>query len=67
MPAAGYNFQWKGGAGHPDIVLPGDDYRDVRYWWENSRKQYVVEASECVDAKVTCADAGYLFYDTIVT
>ncbi len=67
MPAAGYQFQWKGGAGHPDIVLPGDNYRDVRYWWESSPKQYVVEASECVDAKATCADAGYLFYDTILT
>lgn len=67
MPAAGYCFQWKGGAGHPDIVLPGDSYRDVRYWWESSPKQYVVEASECIDAKVTCADAGYLFYDTILT
>lgn len=67
MPAAGYNFQWKGGTGNPDIVLPGDNYRDVRYWWESSPKQYVVEASECVDAKVTCADAGYLFYDTIST
>lgn len=67
MPAAGYCFQWKGGAGHPDIVLPGDNYRDVRYWWENPEKQYVVEASECVDAKATCADAGYLFYDTIST
>lgn len=67
MPAAGYCFQWKGGAGNPDIVLPGDNYRDVRYWWEASPKQYVIEASECVDAKVTCADAGYLFYDTITT
>lgn len=67
MPAAGYVFQWKGGAGHPDIVLPGDSYRDVRYWWEPSPKQYVVEASECIDAKVTCANAGYLFYDTILT
>lgn len=66
MPAAGYTFQWKGGAGHPDIVLPGDSYRDVRYWWESSPKQYVIEASECFDAKVTCADAGCLFYDTIV-
>jgi hypothetical protein len=60
-------FQWKGGAGHPNIVLPGDSYRDVRYWWEDSPKQYVIEASETIDAKVTCADAGYLFYDTIVT
>lgn len=67
MPAAGYVFQWKGGAGHPDLVLPGDNYRDVRYWWESSPKQYVVEASENIDAKVTSADAGYLFYDTILT
>lgn len=67
MPAAGYIFQWRGGAGHPDLVLPGDSYRDVRYWWESSPKQYVVEASENIDAKVTCADAGCLFYDTILT
>jgi hypothetical protein len=67
MPAAGYVFQWKGGSGHPDLVLPGDSYRDVRYWWESSPKQYVVEAAECIDAKVTCADAGCLFYDTILT
>jgi len=67
MPAAGYNFQWKGGAGHQSLVLTGDNYRDVRYWWEDSPKQYVVEAAENYDAKATCADAGYLFYDTIST
>jgi len=67
MPSAGYVFQWKGGAGHPDLVLPGDAYRDVRYWWEDAEKQWVVEASENYDAQVTMADAGYLFYDTIST
>lgn len=67
MPSAGYTFQWKGGAGHQSLVLSGDNYRDVRYWWEDSPKQWVVEASENFDAKATCADAGYLFYDTIVT
>lgn len=67
MPAAGYVFNWKGGAGQDSPVLPGDAYRDVRYWWEDSEKQWVVEASENFDAQVTCADAGYLFYDTIST
>jgi len=67
MPSAGYVFQWKGGTNHPDLVLPGDSYRDVRYWWESSPKQWVIEASEYFDAQVTMADAGFLFYDTILT
>ena len=67
MPAAGYVFQWKGGANSPDLVLPGDAFRSVRYWWESSPKQWVIEAAENFDAQVTCADAGYLFTDTIVT
>jgi len=42
-------------------------YRLVRYWWEDSPAQFVVEASEYTDPKVTCGYAGYLFYDTILT
>jgi hypothetical protein len=66
-PAAGYIFEWNGGAGQQSRSLNQDVYRDVRYWWEDAAKQFVVEASENFDAKVVGADAGYLFYDTIVT
>lgn len=53
MPSAGYTFTW-----HP---------RSVRRWREDPEKQDVVEASEHFDAKVTGADLGHLFYDTILT
>lgn len=66
-PAAGYIFNWKGDAGQKSPVVKSNIYRTVRRWWEDSPKQWVVEASENFDAKVTCADAGCLFYDTIVT
>jgi len=68
IPSAGYCFNWtqreKGAQGEQ---LPSGPMRSVRRWWEDSPKQWVVEASECFDAKVTGADAGYLFYDTIST
>jgi hypothetical protein len=66
-PAAAYCFNWKGDAGQEDTVAESDVYRSVRYWWENDRKSWIVEASEYFDFKITCADAGCLFYDTIVT
>jgi hypothetical protein len=66
-PSAGYIFEWNGGQGQQSRQLAQDVYRDVRYWWEDKEKQFVVEASENFDAKVTSADAGLLFYDTIVT
>lgn len=66
-PNAGYIFEWKGGAGQESRRVSGDVYREVRYWWEDPEKQFVVEAAETFDAKVTGADAGYLFYDTIST
>jgi len=65
-PAAAYCFNWKGDAGQEDTVAESDVYRSVRYWWENDRKSWIVEASEYFDFKVTCADAGCLFYDTIL-
>lgn len=66
-PAAAYCFNWKGDAGQEDEVMESDIYRAVRYWWQNDQKSWIVEASEYFDFKITCADAGCLFYDTIVT
>ncbi len=66
-PAAGYVFNWKGDAGQQSAIAQQDTYRAVRYWWEDAKKRWVVEAAESFDAKVVGADAGYLFYDTIVT
>ena len=67
VPSAGYVFNWDGGAGQQDAIEASDIHRSVRYWWESSPKQWVVEASENFDVKAVSADAGYLFYDTIVT
>lgn len=70
MPTAGYIFNWRNaaqGMGPSSQMVQQDIYRFVRKWWEDSRKQWVVEAFESIDAKVVCADAGYLFYDTIET
>jgi len=66
-PAAGYIFNWRGGAGQASPEQSQEAHRSVRYWWEDSPKQWVVEASESFDEKVVSADAGYLFYDTIST
>jgi hypothetical protein len=65
-PNAGYIMEWKGGQGQESRVVNQDIYRQVRYWWEDAEKQFVVEASENFDAKVCGADAGFLFYDTIL-
>lgn len=71
IPSAGYCFNWRnraeGAGGTPPKGAEGGPYRSVRRWWEDSPKQWVVEASEAFDPKVTSADAGYLFYDTILT
>lgn len=67
-PAAGYVFNWPSDAGEESRAAAGGGaVRSVRYWWEDAEKQYVVEAAECFDAKAVAADAGYLFYDTILT
>jgi len=66
-PTAGYIFEWNGDAGQESRTIAADTYRSVRYWWEDPQKQWVIEASENFDAQVTSADAGYLFYDTILT
>jgi len=66
-PAAGYIFNWKGDAGAANTKISSGPYRTVRKYWEDAEKQWIVEASEYFDPVVTCADAGCLFYDTIVT
>lgn len=66
-PSAGYIFNWRGDAGQQSPTVNRNIYRTVRRYWEAAEKQWVVEASEYLDAQVTCADAGCLFYDTIVT
>lgn len=66
-PAAGYIFNWKGDKGAPSSLLQSGPFRTVRKYWEAAEKQWIVEASEYFDPKVTCADAGCLFYDTVVT
>ena len=66
-PAAAYCFNWKGSAGIPDELAQSDIHRAVRTWWQEDMKSQIIEASEYFDFKVTCADAGCLFYDTIVT
>lgn len=65
-PAAAYCFNWKGDAGMTDAIAESDVYRQARYWWEQERKSYIVEAAEYFDFKITCPDAGYLFYDCIL-
>lgn len=67
VPSAGYIFNWKGAESPEDAEIDAGVYRSVRYWWDKDTKSYIVEASESFDEKVVCADAGCLFYDTIVT
>lgn len=68
VPASGYVFNWPSDAGQETRQMSGGGpVRTVRQWWEDSPKQYVIEASECFDIKVVSADAGFLFYDTILT
>jgi hypothetical protein len=67
VPAAGYTFVWKGDEGQQDEVVESDVYRQVRRWWDSERKSWMIEAAESFDCKITSADAGMLFYDTIVT
>lgn len=67
IPSAGYCFNWKGNVIGDANITTQDVFRSVRRYWEAPEKQWVVEASECYDAKVTSKDAGCLFYDTLVT
>lgn len=68
IPSAAYCFNWTEREEGADLdKLVSGPQRSVRRWFEDSPKQWVIEASENFDLKVTSADAGYLFYDTIVT
>ena len=68
IPAAAYVFNWPSDAGQESRILASNGIvRTVRYWWEDASKQWVIEASENYDIKVVSPDAGYLFYDTILT
>lgn len=65
-PNAGYSFVWI----DPDIPNTGvanTNGRRIVRWREDSPHQDVIEASQAMDPKVTGADCGALFYDTIIT
>lgn len=66
-PSAGYCFNWRGSESPEDAEIDAGIYRSVRYWWDKDTKSYIIEASENFDVEIVCADAGCLFYDTIVT
>ena len=66
-PNAGYIFEWPGDAGQVSETYGGDVYRTVRRWWDDARKAWMIEGSECFDEVVTCADAGMIFTDTLAT
>jgi hypothetical protein len=70
VPSAGYIFNWTGVLdGLPTEIIQREQIipRAVRRWWEEAPKSWIVEAFESFNAKVTSADSGYLFYDTILT
>ncbi len=65
-PSAGYTFQLARNEEVPDAT--GQDLLTViRRWWESGMKSWMVEASEIFDQEIVMADAGHLFYDTILT
>ena len=66
-PSAGYCFNWRGSEPGQSQIIQQDNFRTVKKWWENKPESWMIRASERIDAKVVSADAGYLFYDTLVT
>jgi len=66
-PNAGYIFEWTGDAGNQSSLIKSDTYREVRRWWDHTTDSWIIDAREYFDEKVTCADAGYLFTDTLAT
>lgn len=66
-PNAGYVFEWIGDEGNQSSLIKSDVYREVRRWWDQATDSWIIDAREYFDEKVTCADAGYLFTDTILT
>ena len=68
IPSAGYSFTWsKHSQPVEEQARASGQHRVVKVWREEAEHQDVVEASESFDPKVTGADLGYLFYDTIAT
>lgn len=65
-PSAGYTFTWNN-TNVPDAIVRQTGARSVRRWWEASPKQWVVEASESFDAKITSGVSGFLWTDTYAT
>jgi hypothetical protein len=65
-PSSGYVFTWNN-TNIPDAIVAQSGARSVRRWWESSPKQWVLEASECFDAKITSAVSGFLWVDTYLT
>ena len=66
-PAMGYTYNWKAGLAGAQNVIKQDVYRIIQRWYEDKRDAWGLKCTEYFDIKVTCADAGYLFYDTIAT
>jgi len=66
-PNAGYIFEWGGDEGNQSALVKSDVHREVRRYWEDKVDSWIIDGREYFDEKVTCADAGYLFTDTIVT
>lgn len=66
IPSAGYTFVWNN-SNIPNEIVMQTGARSVRRWWEDAQKQWVVEASEYFDAKITSNVSGFLWYDTYTT
>jgi len=66
IPSAGYTFTWNN-TNIPNEIVAQTGARSVRRWWEDAEKQWVVEASECFDAKLTSEISGFLWTDTYLT
>lgn len=66
IPSAGYTFTWNN-TNIPDEIVMQTGARSVRRWWESAEKQWVVEASENFDAKITSNVSGFLWTDTYAT
>lgn len=66
VPSAGYTFVWNN-TNIPNEIVRETGARSVRRWWEDSTKQWVLEASECFDAKICSSVSGFLWTDTYTT
>jgi len=66
-PNAGYIFSWRKTKDLPTALVRQNGYREIYRYWEDKKSQWVLRCEAGVDAKITGADAGHLFYDTIVT